>query len=226
MEKAIEKLGIYDLIGIIAPGIISTLCIIYLCPDLLSYFKSLFCDKRILDCFFIGVSYIIGLALHEIGSVAERKWLLKNGEPHEIFLNPDANIIENKTEFELFSNTIKQVLKELGFKHHNPTPSNEEVRMAFHYCQVINEMNGRNIKSDRIDSLHCMSRALFVFFFAAFVLYSSSVLIFQYPERGKVALVNVLLLLFITLVMYRRTLGLAKYQVKSVVRNYIASKSK
>ena len=98
--------------------------------------------------------------------------------------------------------------------------------MAFHYCQVINEMNGRNIKSDRIDSLHCMSRALFVFFFAAFVLYSSSVLIFQYPERGKVALVNVLLLLFITLVMYRRTLGLAKYQVKSVVRNYIASKSK
>lgn len=101
MDNIFEKFGIHDLFGMIVPGIIITVEFLYLLPN--------FCEDMVREYtrgvvgyfLFLFVSYLVGLVLHEIGTMMDEK----RGLYRNVFLNGygEQDVFNNKLKVSRFA---------------------------------------------------------------------------------------------------------------------------
>lgn len=151
MDKILEKLGVYDLIGVMFSGLIILLFTRYICV-FLNF-------KLVIDCNdtfqLLIISYFIGLVFQEIGSRINCWKILKS-----IFTPVyDLHISLSQKEVDfLFSEAHNKMGLEIAEKH---------LMEIYNFCKLKNNID---LDSDRKQSLGGMARSLMLYFFFAFIM--------------------------------------------------------
>lgn len=75
MDELLKRFTLIDFAGIFAPGAVMTLALNFFGPDLTAPFDSFFGENSVmLAVYFLTVSYLLGSALHQLGSWLESLW--------------------------------------------------------------------------------------------------------------------------------------------------------
>lgn len=158
MENIFEKMGIYDLFGLLIPGMFFLGYLIAVDCPLLGFFNAPQAGA-IQGILFIVFSYILGSLMQEIASSVEKKMGWGRERAYENYLSdPKLNEEEMKDiKKEVYILNGKRDEKE---KEEDLTPV--ECRNAFFICKAQLENQGKMDKADRYDGIYCMSRNLLV----------------------------------------------------------------
>ena len=201
MDKVLEKLGLYDLIGVLLSGIIIVL---------LSIKVSILFDVEINFDFsfsFLVFSYFIGLIFQELGSKLDCWKILKS-----IFENKyDLHISLSQKEIDFFTTKVCEML-DIDFN------DNSIIQIYFH-CKLSNS-NGKDKNDyDMRQSISLMARNLFIYFFSLSIFLSGSFFIkFDY-KYGCWSIVSVVL----TFLFYNRYIRFMKMKYVRILREYYYS---
>lgn len=160
MDKVLDKLGVYDLIGVLLTGIIISLFTIRI---LIFFDWNLVIETT--DSFqFLVISYFVGLVFQELGSKLNSVNILKS-----IFKTTnDLQASLSQKEINFYQTTIYEKL------NFDLSDDNSIVEI-YDYCKsFLNDKD--SIKQDRKKSLGGMARSLSIYFLFLFF-YSSSFLL-------------------------------------------------
>lgn len=158
MENIFEKMGIYDLFGLLIPGMFFLGYLIAVDCPLLGFFNAPQAGA-IQGILFIVFSYILGSLMQEIASSVEKKTGLGRERAYENYLS----------DLKLNEEEMKDIKKEVCIlngkrdekeKEEDLTPV--ECRNAFFICKAQLENQGKMDKADQYDGIYCMSRNLLV----------------------------------------------------------------
>lgn len=151
MDKILEKLGVYDLIGVMLSGLIILLFAKYICV-----FLNFNPTIEFYDTFQkLIISYFIGLVFQEIGSKISCWKILKL-----TFVPVDdlhISLSQREVDF-LFSEAHNKMGFEIAEKH---------IIEIYNFCKLKNNSGS---DSDRKQSLGGMARSLMLYFFFTFVI--------------------------------------------------------
>lgn len=211
MNSVIDKLGLYDLFGVLLSGIIMEIGIIVLgvygIYDM-SIFNFIEGDTTLKIVVFVIGGYLLGIIIQEIASFLDKKIFKYRSNATSHFLN--SSIIKNSLELQDFKEMAKDILKKN--KGNNYDEGKEQY--VFQYCKTYLEVNNKNTKAERINSLYAMSRSLS---FIAF-LFSCVCLFIMKWSLEKFIISS--LLIIIGLLFLHRTKKYAAYRVRVVLRQY------
>lgn len=151
-DKVLDKLGLYDLFGVMLPGIVA--CSITLIVDevLLEYGLSKYLNSDNLMTFLV-IGYFVGVVLQELGSIS-MKYLQKGEKLLKKALNPVNDSREHipEEEWHLINS---EVSAKLGKK------DSVSLSLLYNYC---NYSGGNSALADKDHSVAAMSRSLAVYF--------------------------------------------------------------
>jgi len=151
-DKVLDKLGLYDLIGVLLPGVIA--CAVSLVVDeaLLRVGLSRYLNADDLFIFLL-MGYLIGVILQELGSLA-MKFLDKGERMLHKALEPldNARTHISREEWNLIESSVAaRLCKE------KPISKN----LLYNHCK---NAGGNNTQADKDQSIAAMSRSLAVYF--------------------------------------------------------------
>lgn len=161
MENIFEKLGIYDLFGLLIPGMFFLGYLLVVDCPVLGFFNAPQAGA-IQGILFIVFGYILGSLIQEMASFMEEKKLFsfgREGAYEEYLLDSKLNEKEKEKIREEVYN-LKGKGDEKKEKQISPTPL--ECKNAFFICKAQLENQGKMDKADRYDGIYCMSRNLLV----------------------------------------------------------------
>lgn len=165
MNEILDKLGIYDLIGVLLPGIcISTFSLCILRYFNLEQLISLSDFKISETVSFLIISYFLGVIFQELGSLVFNRMLHKNQK----YLSSVLHTSKNNT-YSLTREEIEGIFYYVGYKLNlqNPFLHYDDV---YNYCRFQLSGTDQITKSDKDLSISGMSRSLSLYFFVAPIL--------------------------------------------------------
>lgn len=198
MDKVLEKLGLYDLIGVLLSGTIIVL---------FSIEVAVLFDVEINFDFtlsFLVFSYFIGLIFQELGSKLDCWKILKS-----VFETKyDLHISLSQKEIDFFTTKVCEML-DIDFNDDN-------IAQIYFYCKLSNLSRKDKNDYDMRQSISLMARSLFIYFFILSIVLSGSLLIeFDY-KFGCWALASVVLMLLF----YNRYIRFIKMKYVRILREY------
>lgn len=209
MDSALEKLGLYDFFSVFLSGMVVVILFGYAGYPTITFInaKNDFLDILI----FLLISYFIGLViLQELSSMIETYFLKFRKKACENFLNENKHIVKNKLELRDYQISANKILKKaVGNKVYDKT----ECEFVFHHCKTYIELQNKDDKISRIDSLFGMSRS-----FLLALPITIAIHIFFHHESLNIPFVVVLI--GITYLFYRRCVRYPKYRVRVILRQY------
>lgn len=152
VDKVLDKLGIYDLIGVLLPGVIASAISLIIDEALLQFGMNQYLNTDNLLVFLI-ISYFVGVVLQELGSILMKccyggEKLLKKA------LNPLDNSRERipKQEWELIISYVKEKMA---------LEEQPSLSLVYNYCK---NSGGNSTLADKDHSVAAMSRSMAVYF--------------------------------------------------------------
>ena len=210
MDKLLDRLGIYDLFGVLIPGFISLFSILYylgFCDIVL--WKNLFNNKIGVDK--VVVSYLIGNILNVLGHTLERKHSKKSLYK---YLDQD-NKIFSSFEKSIYRDVLKEVMNISG------EIKEEESDYFYCYCYECLSAWGKSAKADMFESLCGMNRSLYVFYLLAFgFLFIIEICIKRVKIQKK--LIVLVLVAILAYTFRKREIRFKESRIKVTLRTYVS----
>lgn len=200
MDKVLDKLGIYDLLGVLLSGlIISTFTIV------IFIFLNWNLKIQITDSFqFLIISYFVGLVFQELGSKLNCWKILKS-----VFkTSNDLHICLSRKEINFFMTTMYEKLN-LSLSDDN------SIVEIYNYCKLFLNDSDKT-KQDRKKSLSGMARSLSVYFCFLFVF----LLVVSFIKLDKMYFILAIVALVFLYLFYNRYVRFMKMKYVYVLRKY------
>lgn len=212
MDSFVDKLGLYDAIGVFLSGTIVTLICKYL--NIYDIYSKSISNNNVMDIInILLICYVIGLVLQEISSFLEKKIFHFRDNASTNFLNYGNDVISNPLELQKLRNMAKEILKDEFIKENY---TKQECEFVFIYCKTFLEIKKKNEKENRINSLYAMSRSLTLALLVVLVLYIAiNEASFEINFFLPIFIMILLICLF-----YRRCERFSKYRVRVILRQY------
>lgn len=217
MDKILDRLGIYDLWGVLIPGIIGCVSI----KIWLSYLGiSLGTGLGNLNNWLIMLvcSYLLGTILQELGHGVLKRFLYKEKDPSYIYLLPTNNILK-QYEKGVCEKLLRDVMGISG------AIEDEHSRYFYKYCLELLNVWQKSTKAEIFKSLYGMCRSLFCFC----MLMGVTTIVFYFGLRINAADIEVLRFVFsfvvscfLGIIFRMRALRFNEIHVKIVLRTYIS----
>lgn len=151
-DKVLDKLGIYDLIGVLLPGVIACAVSVIVDEALLGFGLNRYINADDLLIFLL-LGYLTGVILQEIGSLA-MKFIDRGQRMLHKALKPldDSRVHISSEEWELIESSVAMKLcKE------KPISKN----LLYNHCK---NAGGNSMLADKDQSIAAMSRSMAVYF--------------------------------------------------------------
>lgn len=214
MDSALEKIGLYDFFGVLISGMVSiTVCHLLQLPvmSLITVSSNSNNGDSAIDVLlFLLTCYAIGLMLQEVGSLLDKYiWQLRE-RARTTYLKKNSKIIGNKYETQKIVDLAKKILNEDA-----DNLDAEKCEYIYHYCKTRLEVQNKNEKINRINSLYGMSRSLLVSIPLITLAYSLC------NKEGDSWILLVVGACFVWCMFYKRAQRFAEYRVCVVFRQYM-----
>ena len=209
MNDLFNKAGIYEAISVLLVGMTVIMTGAYL--DL-PVVKIESMDNDFMQvCFFLVISYSVGIFFLEVGRLLDKKLLKIQNGVWLTFLSNSKSFV-NPLELNEYRNLANRIL---GKDPKNTIFSKSDNMYVFYYCKGFLEVHGKDGKVEKHESLGDMSRSLMI----AFPILTISYVIMNHQN---VIWYKVLFLLLFTLLFYLRMKKYAYYRVRVLMRHYRA----
>jgi len=219
LNAILEKLGLYDLIAVLLPGII--ICVLCSVTTQFVYGTLLNTDPGIwapiadleswMPAAFFAVSYFIGLILQETGSwlrggMRKSNWLLRKA----LKTSDNSNMLLTETEL---NGVYDYVMEKLRLKSRNDN-------IVYNYCKYHLIHHGSTMaRCDRDQSTSAMSRSLFLYFMIETVILFWQSITYSSCIVFALALVSTVL----AAILFARFIRFAKLRIISIFRDFYYS---
>lgn len=209
MNEVLNKLGIYDLVGVLLSGMIMStfsIIIIFLMYDF-SVTDYLGISETLV---FLIVSYFIGMIFQELGAILQRKKFDKDKKWLSSILDTSktSNDYLNNDEINGVRSYVNKKLKEIDNKFDTNNDTN-----IYYYCKShIGDMS----QIDKEQSLSAMSRSLYLYF--AVLTFWFCVDVFRQPSLLKIVFIFVSL--FFKVLFFQRCKRFTKLRYAYIIRKF------
>lgn len=208
ISAILDKLGIYDLIAVLLPGI-SILTFSVLVTQYI--YEIEIEDLQINETLsFLVLSYFIGLIFQELGSLLQNKLIFRKDKLIRRALNPSIN-----SHFSLSKAEKNEVYKYVR-KKLNLNIDGDIDAIVYNYCKFYVLGSGNTTRIDKDQSLSAMSRSLSLYFLMLCIIAVSS--LFYQISVSKV-LLSVISAIF-AIVLYLRYARFAKMRCVNIIRSF------
>ena len=215
MNSLLNKFGIFDIFSMLLPGLCLMFITRYLLPGSVTTFLSFYIE---IDLFTILIiSYLLGVFLHEIGTIFDKKIMYKflyGEDPRRLVLKKNVLYKGKPIEF-LLAKKIKNILlNDLDIQEHKELTDYEMSEFIVCYCINVLDMNSLNGKTDKMLTISEMSRTLFI---------GCSILcLLQVFETDLILLlVKSILLLVMSFVFLKRKQRYEEYRIRILLRSFM-----
>ena len=218
MDSALDKVGLYDFLGVFLSGMLLVVVSLYLDLPLVNLIENT--NNDIINVIlFMLESYFLGLILQESSSAIDKKYFKFREKARSNFLNDDNKIIDNELELNSFRELANKIL---SIQDNNHAYSKDENEYVYYQCKAFLETHGKSDKVNRINSLYAMSRSLIVSLPSCLISYficnikSLGVQSFLCVQSFIVIFIMALLIF----IFYRRTKRFSTCKVRVILRHY------
>lgn len=218
MDSALDKVGLYDFLGVFLSGMLLVVVSLYLDLPLVNLIENT--NNDIINVIlFMLESYFLGLILQESSSAIDKKYFKFREKARSNFLNDDNKIIDNELELKSFRELANKIL---SIQDNNHAYSKDENEYVYYQCKTFLETHGKSDKVNRINSLYAMSRSLIVSLPSCLISYficnikSLGVQSFLCVQSFIVIFIMALLIF----IFYRRTKRFSTCKVRVILRHY------
>lgn len=218
MDSALDKVGLYDFLGVFLSGMLLVVVSLYLDLPLVNLIENT--NNDIINVIlFMLESYFLGLILQESSSAIDKKYFKFREKARSNFLNDDNKIIDNELELKSFRELANKIL---SIQDNNHAYSKDENEYVYYQCKAFLETHGKSDKVNRINSLYAMSRSLIVSLPSCLISYficnikSLGVQSFLCVQSFIVIFIMALLIF----IFYRRTKRFSTCKVRVILRHY------
>lgn len=222
MDSALDKVGLYDFLGVFLSGMLLVVVSLYLDLPLVNLIENT--NNDIINVIlFMLESYFLGLILQESSSAIDKKYFKFREKARSNFLNDDNKIIDNELELKSFRELANKILSIQDNNHaYSHAYSKDENEYVYYQCKAFLETHGKSDKVNRINSLYAMSRSLIVSLPSCLISYficnikSFGVQSFLCVQSFIVIFIMALLIF----IFYRRTKRFSTCKVRVILRHY------
>jgi len=218
VDSALDKVGLYDFLGVFLSGMLLVVVSLYLDLPLVNLIENT--NNDIINVIlFMLESYFLGLILQESSSAIDKKYFKFREKARSNFLNDDNKIIDNELELKSFRELANKIL---SIQDNNHAYSKDENEYVYYQCKAFLETHGKSDKVNRINSLYAMSRSLIVSLPSCLISYficnikSLGVQSFLCVQSFIVIFIMALLIF----IFYRRTKRFSTCKVRVILRHY------
>lgn len=237
MEKAIERLGLYDIWVMLLPGMVLISGLRTLCDYMakithkasaIDYSVELqqlkiFYPSDIYGLFsFIVASYLCGHILHELSSMAKRI-IYKKGKPTELLLEEKSKVVLDFQQRQMYNQIFLKLNGNQKFSEDDFEKRRKESRNIFNIMNTELQSNGISSKYVKLNLIYnmcftlCMAILLILIHIFTFIIY-------QYIARKSIYVCEllgvVIVLIAVFLILYIRGKRYYIYWVRNIVMLY------
>lgn len=210
MNQILDKLGIYDLVGVLLSGISITFFTMIVIwegnPDLLNINLRIQKDEMVP---FLIISYFVGLVFQEISSILHKRIIYPENKLLRKTLYTKENSLKYITGYEIdkIYSYVENVL--------HISSESEKDEVIYNYCKYYMVRKEKTANIDKDQSISGFSRSLSLYFFLlGVVLFVLEV--FQIENKNLI----VVILLMISVLLYFRCIRFAKIRYSKVLRAF------
>lgn len=216
MESALNKAGLYEMIGVLLSGMTVVMTSIYLGSPII---KIEHIDNDVLRiCAFLIASYLIGIALQEGGIWLDPKLLKDTRNILFSYLN-DRRVFIDPIELSEVRTLADRIL---GKPEDNTEFSKWDNHYVFYYCKRYLEVAGKDGKAEKFESLGDMSRSLMI----AMPLLIVCHIIVALAQGGAISWWKIAVLGAFTFIFRRRVDKYTRFRISTILRHYQAITSR
>lgn len=217
MESAFQKIGLYEIVGVLLTGMTSILIGMYLGVPAI-HTGSI--DNDLLKALlFVVASYFVGIVLQEISAWIDGKLFKFQDDYKSNFLNEKVwtNLLELQDFQEIAYTILLEHHKVTGFGKTN-IPAKAQLYVFF-YCKDYLEVRGKDWKATTVESLSDMSRGLMIAF-PCLILYLIIRPLLTSKGIDAKTILQVIVLVWLTILSYRRAKKYALLRIRAIFRHY------
>lgn len=213
MSKILDKLGIYDLMGVLLSGISITFFTMIVLWIGMSDLVKVNLRIRTNEMFpFLIISYFVGLIFQEISSLLHKKILYPGNKLLIAALKTKKTSLKYITKYEK-DEVYSYVKKVLNIRHIKHEVEKDEI--IYNYCKYYMMGKDKMANLDKDQSISAFGRSLSLYFFmlglAVFVLDCIKI-----NHKNMI----VVILLVISVILYYRCIRFAKMRYVKVFRSF------
>lgn len=206
MDNIADKLGIYELVGVLFPGIFFITTLIFIDFPLIN--QGTYPDSETLRVvFFILLSYICGIILQEIASLIDTKIGWRKSARRDYLKDNFFNKIE-----------AQKIQEVINAYYNNQNLNADQYEDFFFVCKTYLENKNKMAKADKLDSLYAMSRNLIVCSLFIFIFTIPTIFINKQCVICFVVFIFTILSIFL---FYHRAKRYSKMRTRTILRQYI-----
>lgn len=236
MDNILDRFGIYDFFGVLLPGMVFWIFIIYMGCPIIEY-GGFFESEALQVAGFITISYMVGIIVQEIGSFFDKKVTKMKGNACTKFLKPlnEGNVIHKFWAWfvndEGFSDDELDEMKCMIGRVLNVDDSSgrqcdelseKQCRTAFYRCKSHLENNKMIGKSEGLNAIFAMSRDMIIS--NALIILCLFYTIFN-REVNRLECADIVIFVYVIVscvVFFRRAFRFSRMRVRTVLRQYKA----
>lgn len=171
MNKLFERMGVYDLMGILFSGftisVVSYVSFNWCLTDIIDFDVTHTLAETVL---FLFISYLIGTIIQVFSSAFIKLNIHKQGKPSELYLEKDISYFK-EPDREILLKVLPESYGEYFEYFKNIEKTEERAHAIFDYCKTFLRCRGLSGEIDRIQSLYGLSRNLFTYFCLACIIH-------------------------------------------------------
>ena len=217
MDKVLDKLGIYDILGVFIFGLCAD-CVVLLMVAFYVDFSYIYIFKDHIFAYVL-VSGIVGIVFQELSSLIFNRWIFRNNKllKHAIKVDDkDNNVSLSSKEIELIKTTVKN---KLGYNDVNDS-------QIFNYCKMQCKGGESKNSSEKDLALAGMARSMSLFCLIAGCLSIILSCFYCYRLEGNAVKIffTVLItigLFLLALLFFFRYLRFNKRRIVNIYRNFL-----
>lgn len=209
MESAFQKIGLYEIVGVLLTGMTAILFGLYLEIPVINADSI---DSDVMKALlFLVASYYTGIILQEISAWVDSLVFRFQDDFKSDFLN--SRVWKNKLELNDFIRIANAILNK---EQDNSVFSKDEQLYVFFYCKDYLEVRGKDWKPTVVESLSDMSKGLMVAFpcMLAYSLFNSLL------SSSRIDYFLLLVLALLTILSYNRAKKYALMRIRAIFRHY------
>lgn len=212
MDSILDRIGLYDFLGVFISGMLVVVVSYYLNFPLVNLIENTNSDIANVIILMLE-SYFLGMILQEASSIIDKKYFKFRQKAQSNFLNDNNNVINNELELKAFRKVANKILKKQTDNH---VYSKDENEYVYYQCKTFLEIHEKSDKINRINSLYAMSRSLIVSLSLCLVAYA----IYNIKSFSIQAFIVISILVLLIFIFYRRTERFSTYKIRVILRYY------
>lgn len=216
LEKILDRLGVYDFIGVFCTGGIAIVSLFLMYSELYEKYNIIMNTQTVSWVFELIICYTVGVILQEISGVIEHSKLHILQNSKEDF--EGNKVVDNVVEIRIYDKVISEIITQ----HSNEKvgTKKDERRFGVNYCEAYLNLKGKNIKSERMFLTYAISRSLAIFYAVLFGFSILDMSIFQLFERGKYSCLKIFIVFCLAVIFSERSKRYAGYMIRNILREY------